>query len=166
MSNCTETLLKGIAAIIAVPEKDLSLTTTAQLSPVIKTGAGTQLTFLRTNAIGIGRGKDISTLIRTIPTAEYAEAKDSENDNVAGRSHSITVEVDINDDNTSVLPWLLTLEREAHSLILCLTNGRYYVATATEDSYQFTVSRETNKTSIEFRIHNLMGCQRCTEAPI
>lgn len=166
MNNCTETLLKGIVAIIAVPEKELSLTTTAQLSPTIKTGDGTQLTFSRTNAIGIGRGKDIAMLTRIIPSTDYAEAKDNEGDSVAGRAHNITVQMDINDDNTGVLPWLLKLEREAHSLILCLANGRYYVVTSTEDSYQFNVNRETNKVGIEFRIHNLMGCQRCSESPI
>ena len=141
MSKCTETLLKGIAAIIAVPKNELSLTTTAQLSPVIKTGAGTQLTFRRENAIGIGRGKDIATLIRTIPTTDYAEAKDSESDSIAGRSHNVTIQAEINDNNTGVLPWILTLERETHCLILCLTNGRYYVVTSIDNGYQFTVTK-------------------------
>lgn len=166
MNNCTETRLKGIAAIIAVPEKDLTLTTTAQLSPVVKTGYGTHLTFRRENAIGIGRGKDIAKLIRIIPSSEYATVKDSDSNNIAGSAHTVTVQCNINDDNTEVLSWLLVLERKAHSLILILTNGRYYVVTSTEDSYQFSVNRETNKVSIEFRIHNLMGCQRCTEAVI
>lgn len=166
MSNCTETRLKGVAAILAVPVDDLSLTASAQVSPIIKTGAGSQLTFRKENTIGIGRGSALATIIRTTPTTDYAEAKDSESDNVGGRSHTVTVQGDINDDNLDTLAYLLTLERTAHSLILVLANGRYYVVTATEDSYQFTVNRETNKTSIEFRIHNLMGCQRCTESPI
>lgn len=166
MKNCTETRLKGIAAIIAVPVGDLSLTSSAKVSPIVKTGDDTQFTFHKGNAIGIGRGSAISTLIRKLPSTDYSNAKDRESDNVAGRAHTVTVQSEINDDNPNTLEYLLILERMAHSLILFLTNGRCYIVTATEDSYQCTVNKDTKSTSVEFHIHNLMGCQRCTEVPV
>lgn len=90
---------------------------------------------------------------------ESGKAKDNEGDSVAGRLHTVTVNCEVDDRDSNVWDYLLTLERTpAHLLLTFRDNTQTFVA-ATEDTYTCEVERDGSKTSVSFKIQNLMGLQ-------
>lgn len=90
---------------------------------------------------------------------ESGKAKDNEGDSVAGWLHTVTVNCEVDDRDSNVWDDLLTLERTpAHLLLTFRDNTQAFVA-ATEDTYTCEVERDGSKTSVSFKIQNLMGIQ-------
>ncbi|MBQ8713016.1 MAG: hypothetical protein IJ551_09415 [Prevotella sp.] len=157
MTNCKEFVLDDAIAITSIPITDFNLGTHEwQLTPTIpKNSFSPPLT----NSVTIGlqpaaAGRPLIPIIRST-----GKAKDEEDDSVAGRLHTVNVTCQIDDRDFSVLNHLLTLERTpSHLLLTFRDNTRAFVA-ATQDTYLCTVGRDGAKTSVQFRIQNLMGIQ-------
>lgn len=161
MTSCKEFYLDDVMAITAIPVDDYNLGTLAwQLRPVIQ-----EDTFFPNleNAITIGQQPAVAGGI-LIPIRKLTgKAKDEESDSVAGRLHTATVTCQVDDREFDVWDHLLALERTPSHLLLLFRDGARGFVSATEDTYLCTVNREGAKTSVDFRIHNLMGIQLLTE---
>lgn len=90
---------------------------------------------------------------------ESGKAKDSEGDSVAGRLHTVTVNCEVDDRDSDVWNDLLTLERTPTHLLLTFRDNTQTFVAATEDTYVCEVERDGSKTSVSFKIQNLMGLQ-------
>lgn len=161
MNNCKEFILDDLMAITAIPVENISASEVA--SPVNKltpTIAKTEFVPSLTEAIVIGL-QPATTGGALIPIRKRTgKAKDDESDSVAGRLHTVSVSCEVDDRDSSVWNDLLTLERTPRHLLLTFRDGvtQAFVA-ATEDTYQCTVERDGAKTSVAFKIQNLMGIQ-------
>lgn len=158
MSNCSEFFLDDLTAICAIPVADFNpkraawqLTATigkAEFSPTL------------TGAIVIGRfpatpaGKLIPIMHNT------GKAKDGEGDSVAGRLHTVNVSCEADGRDSAIWDHLLLLERTPCHLLLTFRDGvtKGFVQ-ATADSYLCNTERDGSKTTVTFRIQNLMGIQ-------
>lgn len=152
--SCKEYQLDDLMAITAVPIANISASDTA--SPVNKlTPTVAAFTPAMTGAITIGMqaGADIPIMRDT------GKAKDDESDSVAGRLHTVTVQCEVDDRDGAVWAPLLTLERSQRHLILTFRGGARAFVAASQDTYICTVERNGAKTSVAFRIQNLMGIQ-------
>lgn len=158
--SCTEFNLEDLLAIVAVPVADYSPTAYDwQLKPTITSAAFSPSLI---NAIAIGL-QPATTGGKLIPiTRKSGKAKDSESDSVAGRKHSVTVSCEADDRDSNTWDYLLTLERTPCHLILTFRNGTRAFVQASEDTYMCEVNRENAKTSLDFKIENLMGIQLIT----
>ena len=94
------------------------------------------------------------------------KAKDSKSDSVAGRLHTVTVNCEVDDRDLSadgndltVLDYLLALERTPCHLLLTFRGGQRAFVAATNDTYMCETTRDGAKTSLSFKIQNLMGIQ-------
>ena len=88
------------------------------------------------------------------------KAKDDESDSVAGRMHTVTVTCEVDDREFEVWDHLLTLERTYRHLILTFRDNSRAFVSSTQDTYLCSVERDGAKTTVTFRIQNLMGIQR------
>lgn len=161
MTNCKEFILDDVMAITAIPLANIpagsvtspvnQLTTTLPKSSIVPSMLSGSIT------IGLQPAVLGGTLIPIM--RKSGKAKDDESDSVAGRLHTVTVTCEADDRDPSVWNHLLTLERTpSHLLLTFRDNTRAFVA-ATEDTYLCTVERDGSKTSINFRVQNIMGIQ-------
>lgn len=157
MISCKEFVLDDLLAITAVPVSDYNIGTAAwQVAPTIPEA---QFSPVLTNAIAIGlqpatAGGSLVPIIKL-----SGKAKDAESDSVAGRAHTVSVSCEVDDRDGEVWADLLTLERKACHLILTFRGGTRAFVIATRDTYVCEVERDGAKTSVAFKIHNLMGIQ-------
>lgn len=166
-NNCGEYTLDDLLAVIAIPVSDYSLGTLSwQLKPTIP---NTSISPPYTNAIVIGgirpRDKDNNALAikGLIPIKkETGKANDSEGDSTAGRLHTVSVSLEADDRDGSVWELLLALERTPSHLLLTFRGGQQAFVSATQDTYTCEVERDGAKTSVSFKIYNLMGIQLIT----
>lgn len=158
--SCSEYNLDDLLAIVAVPVADYSpLTYGWQLRPTIPNASFSPPL---TNAIAIGQCPTY-TGSKLIPmTSKSGKAKDSESDSVAGRKHSVTVSCEADDRDSTTWDYLFSLERTPCHLILTFRNSARAFVQASEDTYLCEVNRENAKTSLDFKIENLMGIQLIT----
>lgn len=156
MTTCKE-YRDDVMAITAIPITDFNLGTAQwQLTPtIVKTGFSPTLSTAIT--IGVTPATTNGTLIPIVRTT--GKAKDDESDSVAGRLHTVTVNCQVDERDTSVWDNLLTLERTPSHLLLTFRDTTQAFVAATEDSYIFTYDRDGAKTSVQFRIQNYMGIQ-------
>lgn len=164
MLNCKEYELDDLLAVTAIPVSDFSPgTATWQLKPSI---ASASLSPTLTNAVAIGL-QPATTGGRLVPIKRLSgKAKDSEGDSVAGRKHTVSVSCEADDRDLTadsrgetVLDYLLRLERTPSHLLLTFRGGQRAFVVATEDTYTCEVERNGAKTSVSFKIENLMGIQ-------
>lgn len=157
MNNCKEYILDDVMAITAIPLADLYLGTSSwQLTPTIPIG---QFSPTLSNAITIGL-YPVTTGGALVPIKHRTgKAKDDESDSVAGRLHTVTVQCEVDGRDDSVWDRLFKLERENNHLLLTFRDGTRAFVLATEDTYLCNVERDGAKTSVTFRIQNLMGIQ-------
>lgn len=166
MNNCKEFLLDDLMAITAIPVTDYNPGTNAwQVKPTI---GSDYFSPTLTNAIVIGRQTpDLPDGAVLIPIMRNTgKCKDAESDSVAGRMHTVTVSCEVdqrdltpdNNDKT-VLDYLLTLERTPCHLLLTYRDGIRAFVQATEDTYQCEVERDGKKTSVTLKVQNMMGAQ-------
>ena len=158
--SCKEFNLDDLLAITAIPVTDFSLGTYDwQLKPTIK---NTAFSPSLTNAIVIGI-MPATTGGKLIPIiTKSGKAKDSEDDSVAGRKHSVSVICEADDRESAVWNYLFSLERTPCHLLLTFRGGTRGFAAATEDTYMCEVDRSDGKASVSFKIENLMGIQLIT----
>lgn len=164
MTNCKEFVLDDVMAITAIPLSNISLGVTPwQVTPVIPED---DFSPSLDNAITIGvqpatvGGKLIPIMRAT------GKAKDDESDSVAGRTHTVTVTCEVDSRDIEIWGHLLILERApAHLLLSFRDESRAFVA-ASEDTYLCTTDRDGSKTSVTFKIHNLMGIQIITSSSV
>ena len=158
--SCKEFNLDDMLAITAIPVTDYSLGTRDwQLKPTI---LNTAFSPSLTNAIAIGI-KPATAGGKLIPIMRASgKAKDSEDDSVAGRKHSVSVICEADDRESAVWNYLFSLERTPCHLLLTFRGGTRGFVAATEDTYMCEVDRSGGKTSVSFKIENLMGVQLIT----
>ena len=161
MNACSEYALDGVVEITAIPLSAFNATSVL-LSPVIdgpdfspSLGASTIVVGLRR---AVAYGSPVGRLVPIIH--DTAKVKDSESDNVAGRAHSISVECDVDDRESSTWETLRILERTPHHLILTLRDTSRVFVLGTEDAYLCTVERGNGKTELTIKLKNFMGMQR------
>lgn len=164
MLNCKEYELDDLLAVTAIPVSDFSPGTAAwQLKPAI---AGGQFSPPLTNAVAIGL-QPATTGGRLVPIRRLSgKAKDNEGDSVAGRKHTVSVNCEADDRDLTadgrgetVLDHLLRLERTPSHLLLTFRGGQRAFVIATKDTYTCEVERDGAKTSVRFKVENLMGIQ-------
>lgn len=157
MISCKEFVLDDLLAVTAVPVGDYVTGTAAwQMAPTIPES---QFSPTLANAIAIGQ-QPATAGGRLIPIVKMSgKAKDAESDSVAGRAHTVSVSCEVDDRDGEVWADLLTLERRASHLILTFRGGTRAFVAATRDTYVCEAERDGAKTSVAFRIHNLMGIQ-------
>ena len=156
MTNCLEFVLDDVMAITAIPVTDFNPGTAEwQVSPTLPSSFSPSLATSIT--IGLSSpvaGRPVIPIIR-----RTGKAKDDENDSVAGRLHTVTVNCDIDERDTSVWDNLLRLERTPSHLLLTFRDQSRAFVQASRDTYLFNVERDGAKTSVVFRIQCLMGIQ-------
>ena len=159
--SCKEFNLDDMLAITAIPVTDYSLGTRDwQLKPTI---LNTAFSPPLTNAIAIGI-KPATAGGKLIPIiTKSGKAKDGEDDSVAGRKHSVSVSCEADDRESAVWNYLFSLERTPCHLLLTFRGGTRGFVAATEDTYMCEVDRSDGKTSVSFKIENLMGVQLITD---
>ena len=152
--SCKEYQLDDLMAITAVPIANIPASDPA--SPVNKltpTVAAFTPTMTGAITIGLQRGADIPIM------RDSGKAKDDESDSVSGRLHTVSVQCEVDDRDGAVWAPLLTLERSQRHLVLTFRGGARAFVAASQDTYICTVERNGAKTSVAFRIQNLMGIQ-------
>jgi len=157
MNKCSEFVLDDMMAIIVIPVSDFKPGFSAwQLTPTIdRSSFGPDLR----NAVTIGRHA-ASAGGALIPIRPFTgKAKDDESDSVSGRLHTVSVSCEVDDRDGAVWAPLLTLERSPRHLLLTFRGGARAFVSASQYTYVCTVERNGAKTSVAFRIQNLMGIQ-------
>lgn len=155
--DCKEFDLNGLLSVTAVPVTDYAPGTHAwQVSPTIPS---TEFSPTLTNAIVIG-AFPATTGGKLIPIMRgTGKVKDDESDSVAGRKHTVTVSCEADDRDKKTWGYLLALERTPCHLLLTFRGGARAFVAATQDTYACEVNREDAKTSVSFKVDNLMGLQ-------
>ena len=152
--SCREFLLDDIMAVTAVPVGNIGTADPSSpanaMTPAI---AAFSPPMAGAIAIGAQAGADIPIMRGT------GKAKDDEADSVAGRLHTVTATCEVDDRDGEVWADLLTLERSQRHLLLTFRGGARAFVSASVDTYTCTVERNGAKTSVQFRIRNLMGIQ-------
>ena len=161
MTNCKEFMLDDLMAITAIPVANISTSDPASpansVGPtIIKSGFNPSFT----GAIVVGL-QPVTVGGALVPIRKHTgKAKDDEGDSVAGRLHTVTVNCEVDDRDGAVWAYLLALERTPSHLLLTFHDGvTQGFASATQDSYMCNVERYGAKTTVAFKIHNLMGIQ-------
>lgn len=155
--DCKEFDLNGLLSVTAIPVTDYSPGTHAwQVSPTIPS---TDFSPKLANAIVIG-AFPATTGGKLIPIMRGSgKVKDDENDSVAGRKHTVTVSCEADDRDKTTWGYLTTLERTPCHLLLTFRGGARAFVAATQDTYACEVNREDAKTSVSFKVDDLMGLQ-------
>lgn len=157
MTNCKEFVLDDVMAITAIPFDNINLGITPwQLTPTIQ-----EEDFSPSLDDAITIGVQPATVGgRLIPIIRSTgKVKDDESDSVAGRIHNVTVTCEVDSRDSEIWDNLLVLERiPAHLLLTFRDDSRAFVS-ATEDTYQCSTDRDGSKTSVTFKIQNIMGAQ-------
>lgn len=159
ISTCKEFVLDDVMAITAIPIANIptsGITSPVNnLTPVIRGSFSPSLS----NAITIGLQPAVAGSI-LIPIKRFTgKAKDDESDSVAGRLHTVTVTCEVDDRDFEVWNHLLSLERICRHLILTFRDNSRAFVSSTQDTYICNVERDGAKTTVTFRIQNLMGIQ-------
>lgn len=164
MTNCREFVLDDLMAITAIPFANISLNVIPwQLTPTIQEDYFSP-SLENAITIGIQPATVGGTLIPI--TRSTGKAKDDESDSVAGRMHSVTVTCEVDSRDNEIWDSLLVLERTpAHLLLSFRDNSRAFVS-STEDTYICTTERDGSKTSVTFKIQNLMGIQTVVSSSV
>lgn len=156
MINCTE-ILDDAIAIVAIPVTAFDLgAATWQLTPTIQ---GSAFAPPLSSVITIGIQPTVAGGALVPIIRRTGKAKDEESDSVAGRSHVVTVTCDVDERDTSVWDNLLALERTPSHLLLTFRDGTRAFVAATKDSYLCMPARDGSKTSVTFKVQNIMGIQ-------
>lgn len=161
MPNCKEFILDDVMAITSIPLANIpasSITSPVnQLTPTLPNSS--IATSMLSGSITIGLQPAVlgGTLIPIM--RKSGKAKDDESDSVAGRLHTVTITCEADDRDPSAWSHLLALERTPSHLLLTFRDGQRAFVSATEDSYLCNVERDGAKTSVAFKIQNLMGIQ-------
>ena len=167
MTTCKE-YRDDVMTITAIPVTKISADATT--SPVLALTPTITYDFSQhfdADTVVIGLSRAVSSVAGAsspvgslIPiTRTTGKAKDDEGDNVAGRLHTVTVTCQVDDRDSTVWNHLLTLERTPFHLLLTFRDKTQAFVSATKDSYTCTVNRDGAKTSVQFKIQNLMGIQ-------
>lgn len=143
-------------AITAIPVEDYVITADWQLKPTINELAFTP-DFSNAVVIGLRAATPGGVLIPIIRTS--GKAKDDEDDSTAGRLHKVSVTCEVDDRDSEVWDNLLIIERTPSHLLLTFRDGSQAFVQATRDTYLCTVERNGSKTTVAFRIQNIMGIQ-------
>lgn len=176
MNTCKEFSLDDVLAVTVIP---LANITPASPSSVVNTLAATvpsavfsptvpdpsdptrqvPNTAVYGGAVTIGLAPVLAggTLIPVIRTT--GKAKDDEGDSTPGRLHTVSVSCEVDDRDSTVWDSLLAIERMPGHLLLAFRGGSRAFVSATADTYLCNVERDGAKTSVAFRIQNLMGVQ-------
>ncbi|MBP5425119.1 MAG: hypothetical protein J6Y33_03485 [Prevotella sp.] len=157
MTNCSEFVLDDLMAVTAIPVDDFIPGFSAwQTGKTIPSG---QFSPTLTSSVTIGRQPAVAggTLIPIIPWT--GKARDEESDGVAGRLHTVTVTCQADDRDHAVWERLLALERTPSHLLLTFRDGTQGFVQATVDTYLMTTERDGAKTTVTFRIQDIMGIQ-------
>ena len=157
MNSCKEFVLDDLMAIVAIPVSDYNVGAEAWQVKAVIPATGFSPTLTNSITIGLQTAVSGGTLIPIMRAS--GKAKDSESDSVAGRKHSVSVQCEADDRESSVWNDLLTLERTPCHLLLTFRDGPMGFVAADRDSYLCTVSRDDGKVSLAFRIQNLTGIQ-------
>lgn len=159
MSSCTEFVLDDLLAVTVIPVEDYDPGFADwQLHPVIPSEG-----FAPSTANAVVIGNPISTNLPVIPLVrKTGKASDSESDAVADRAHTVKVSCEADCRDLSVLTTLLRIERTPSHLLLTFRGGKQGFVQANEDNYVCEVERSDAKTTIQFRIQNIMGIQHIT----
>lgn len=157
MTSCKEFYLDDVMAITAIPIEDYNPGVAAwQLRPTVPED---EFYPALENAVVIGQQPAVAGGA-LVPIRKFTgKAKDEEADSVAGRLHTATVTCQVDDREGEAWGHLLTLERTPSHLLLTFRDGARGFAQASIDTYLCTVGRDGAKTSVDFRIQNLMGIQ-------
>lgn len=167
MRTCKEYTLDDLMAIVAIPVANISASSPSSpvnhLAPTLsKSGFSPSMT----GAITIGQTAATSGGVLIPIKPGTGKAKDDESDSVAGRLHTVSVSCEADDRDLTadsrgetVLDHLLRLERTPSHLLLTFRGGQRAFVAATEDTYTCEVERNGAKTSVSFKIENLMGIQ-------
>lgn len=159
-NSCKEFVLDDVMAITAIPIENItsySIHSPANNLTKLIAGNGFNPSYL--NAITIGMQPAVAGG-SLIPIKRFTgKAKDDESDSVAGRLHTVTVTCEVDDREAEVWNLLLTLERTNRHLILTFRDNSRAFVSATQDTYLCNTDRDGAKTSVMFRIQNLMGIQ-------
>lgn len=160
MINCSEYILDDVMAITAIPVEDIPASNPSSpansLEPTI---AGTGFNPTLTHAVTIGMQPATAGGVLIPIKRMTGKAKDSEDDSVAGRTHTVSVNCEVDDRDAGIWAHLLTLERTPSHLVLTFRDGQRAFVSATEDTYRCTTERDGAKTTVTFRIQNFMGIQ-------
>lgn len=160
MNSCKEFELDDMMAIAAIPLANVPADTVSspanRLEPVIPS-AGFSPSLSGAITIGL---RPVNTGGMLIPIRRgTGKAKDDETDDVAGRLHTVNISCEVDDREGDAWTRLLTLERSPRHLVLTFRGGTRAFVLATEDTYLCNVDRDGSKTTVSFRIQNLMGLQ-------
>lgn len=160
VNNCNEFSFEDVITIVAIPIANIPVSDAGSyanvLTPTISAeGFNPSLE----GAITIGHQPAVAGGILVPMRYGTGKAKDSESDAVAGRAHTVTVNCEVDDRNGEVWAHLLTLERSDRHLLLIFRNDVRAFVSATRDTYLCNVERDGAKTTVTFKIHNLMGIQ-------
>jgi len=157
MIRCGEYVLDDLTAVTVIPVADFDPGTAAwQLAPTID---AVLFNPYLGHAVTIGR-QAASAGGALIPIRPFTgKAKDDESDSVAGRLHKVSVTCEVDDRDFAVWPILLAVERMQGHLLLTFRDGTRGFVQATDDTYVCTVERSGAKTTVQFRIENMMGIQ-------
>ncbi len=161
MTNCKEFVLDDVMAITAIPIANIPATSVASpvnsLTPTISKAFVIPSILSGSITVGLLQATSEGTLIPIIRTT--GKAKDDESDSVTGRLHTVTVNCQVDERDASIWDNLLTLERTPSHLLLTFRDKTQAFVAATQDTYVCKTDRDGAKTSVAFRIENLMGIQ-------
>ena len=159
--DCKEFYLDDFMAVAAIPIANIPLSVLSypanQLSPTISNADITSSMLAGAITIGVVPAYEDGIVVPIV--RRTGKAKDDESDSVAGRLHTVTVSCEIDERDPSVWSHLLTLERTPAHLLLMFRGGARAFVSATEDTYLCSVGRDGAKTTVTFKVHNLMGLQ-------
>lgn len=160
MTNCKEYILDNLMAIIAIPVSDVSASDTEspvnRLTPTI---SNDDFSLPLDNAVVIGLQAAVDDGALIPIRRGTGKVKDDESDSVAGRLHTVAVTCEVDDRETDTWTYLQAIERTASHLLLTFHDGNRAFVSADADTYLCTTERDGSKTTVAFRIQNLMGLQ-------
>ena len=174
MNNCKEYYLDDARAIRAIPISEKAVDGKVAVDETDPTSPANRLTptidsemfIITDDTIFVGRYRPVEyEMVRDdvafIPMQPgTGKVKDTQDDSVAGRLHTVTVTFDADDRESEVWANLLTLERTPCHLELTFRDGktRAFIA-GSEDTWQCNTNRDGSKTTVTIRMQNLMGVQ-------
>ena len=160
MNSCQEINLEDLTQIVAVPLENIPASdpqsAANSLSPTIREQ---DFQYPLTGAVTIGARAAVSGGELIPIKRDTGKAKDSGSDAVSGRLHTVTVTAEADDRDGSTWAPLLQLERGAYHLLLTFRGGQRAFVSATRDTYLCQTERDSGKTTVTFRIYNIMGMQ-------